>query len=185
MKPADNTIIDIIALSQGSVKAFDTLFLVYYPRVKTFLCGMTGNAEVAEDLAQDTFVHLWSSRASLKTVKNLNAYIYQSTKHTLYDYWNRNRNIQIIGLEDAFATPSLDEVEDLVFSHELEELIDKAVDTMPDQRKRVFCMSRKQGMSNDEIANQLGISKRTVETHLTAALAMLRKIAESLKILLF
>lgn len=81
MKPADNTIIDIIALSQGSVKAFDTLFLVYYPRVKTFLCGMTGNAEVAEDLAQDTFVHLWSSRTSLKMVKNLNAYIYQSTKH--------------------------------------------------------------------------------------------------------
>jgi len=179
MKPADNTIIDIIALSQGSVKAFDTLFLVYYPRVKTFLYGMTGNAEVAEDLAQDTFVHLWSSRTSL------NAYIYQSTKHTLYDYWNRTRNIQIIGLEDAFATPSLDEVEDLVFSHELEELIDKAVDTMPEQRKRVFCMSRKQGMSNDEIANQLGISKRTVETHLTAALAILRKIAESLKILLF
>ena len=105
--------------------------------------------------------------------------------HTLYDYWNRNRNIQIIGLEDAFATPSLDEVEDLVFSHELEELINKAVDTMPEQRKRVFCMSRKQGMSNDEIANQLGISKRTVETHLTAALTMLRKIAESLKILLF
>ena len=90
-----------------------------------------------------------------------------------------------IGLEDAFATPSLDEVEDLVFSHELEELMDKAVDTMPEQRKRVFCMSRKQGMSNDEIAASLCINKRTVENHLTQALADIRKLLSLILIIFF
>ena len=183
MKPVDDTI-DMIALSKGSVRAFDALFRLYYPRVKTFLYSMTDDSEVAEDLAQDTFVRLWISRASLEKVKNLNAYVYQSTKHTLYDYWNRNRNVQTIGLEDAFVTPSTEDVENLVFGHELEELIGKAVESMPDQRRRVFHMSRNQGMTNDEIARQLGISKRTVETHLTVALATLRKVTESLKLIL-
>lgn len=183
MKPVDD-MIDMIALSKGSVRAFDALFQLYYPRVKTFLYSMIDDNEVAEDLAQDTFVHLWISRASLEGVRNLNAYVYQSTKHTLYDYWNRNRNVQTVGLEDVSIAPSVEDVENLVFSHELEELMGKAVESMPDQRKRVFHMSRNQGMTNDEIASQLGISKRTVETHLTVALATLRKVAESLKLIL-
>ena len=52
MKQVDEPI-DVVALSQGSVKAFDTLFMSYYPRVKSFLYGLTGDGEAAEDLAQD------------------------------------------------------------------------------------------------------------------------------------
>ncbi|WP_336526895.1 sigma-70 family RNA polymerase sigma factor, partial [Bacteroides acidifaciens] len=58
----------------------------------------------------------------------------------------------------------------------LEVLLSIAIEKMPPQRKRIFQMSRKKGMNNEEIANELHISKRTVENHLTQALKDIRKI---------
>lgn len=185
MKHYINDMIDLEALSKGSIAAFDSLFIAYYPRVKNFIFSLTNDMMVSEDLAQDTFVHLWTSRILLGNVENLNAYIYRTAKHVLFDYLDRKKNISTVGLEDAFTAPTIDEVEDIVFGHELEELITKAVEAMPEQRQRVFQMSRYQGLSHEEIAGKLGISKRTVEAHLSMALATLRKIAISLKSILF
>ena len=63
-----------------------------------------------------------------------------------------------------------------MFARELQSIISRTVEQMSPQRKLIYQMSREQGLSNDEIATRLNISKRTVENHLTAALAILRKV---------
>ena len=63
-----------------------------------------------------------------------------------------------------------------MFARELQSIISRTVERMSPQRKLIYQMSREQGLSNDEIATRLNISKRTVENHLTAALAILRKV---------
>lgn len=66
-------------------------------------------------------------------------------------------------------------IEDEIDYAELEKLLNKEIDTLPEQRRKVFLMSRQKGLSNGEIAETLGISKRTVETHISLALTALRK----------
>ena len=67
-------------------------------------------------------------------------------------------------------------MEERILAEELGLLLDIAVENMPPQRKQIFKMSRKEGLSNEEISLKLNINKRTVENHITQALADLRKV---------
>lgn len=176
----ERTAIDLITLSQGSIKTFEKLFLLYYPKVKAFINSILDDEETAEDLSQDTFIKLWTYKSSFSQVQNLNAYVYQTAKRTLYTYLDNKLNPPTIGIDNAREVPSVEEIEEIVYSHELESLINRAIDAMPPQRKQIFQMSRKEGLSNEEISKRLNISKRTVETHISTALATLRKITSAL-----
>lgn len=166
----------LLKLSNGDTKAFNKLFILYFPKLKLFLSGFLDSHADAEDLAQDVFVKLWQNRLTLTNVDNLNAYLYRIAKNTLYTCIDRSFSPEPITETNLSHIPSIEELEDLIFAKELEELIDITIEKMPPQRKTIFCMSRKQGLNNDTIALQLNISKRTVEAHISAALADLRKV---------
>ena len=176
MQNTDTERILLTNLSHGDAKAFESLFMLYFPKLKLFLSGFLDSEAEAEDLAQDVFVKLWQNRLSLAEVENLNAYLYRIAKNTLYTYLDRSYSPNTIPMEESFHIASVEELEEIVFAKELEELIEVTIEKMPPKRKAIFCMSRKQGLSNDEIAFQLNISKRTVETHISAALTDLRKV---------
>lgn len=107
--------------------------------------------------------------------------IYIPNSQTRFIYLlDKKINTHTVGIDSVRETPSLEQVEEIVYSHELESLINRAIDNMPTQRKQIFYMSRKQGISNEEISQRLKISKRTVETHISIALATLRKITSAL-----
>lgn len=183
----NNTRIDdrllLKALKKGDMRAFDTIFEKYFPKMKQFLCGFLDSEAEAEDLSQDIFVKLWQNRSVLEGIENLNAYFYRIAKNTVYSYFERTLREETLGctLPEAPASESLEEA---LFARELENLIGLAVEQMPPQRKAIFIMSRKEGLCNQEIADRMNISKRTVETHISAALNDIRKIL-SLLLLFF
>ena len=181
MQNTDTERILLTNLSHGDAKAFESLFMLYFPKLKLFLSGFLDSEAEAEDLAQDVFVKLWQNRLSLAEVENLNAYLYRIAKNTLYTYLDRSYSPNTIPMEESFHIASVEELEEIVFAKELEELIEVTIEKMPPKRKAIFCMSRKQGLSNDEIAFQLNISKRTVETHISAALTDLETANQALR----
>lgn len=167
---AKNILCDIAA---GDTEAFKTLFEMFYPKVKVFLVKLLKDDKASEDIAQDIFVKLWSMGPSLPEISSFNVYLYRMTKNAALNYL-RDRKPSVDISELLIMCDG--DIEQEYYRKEKELLVRLAVEQMPLQRKRVFTMSRYQGMTNDEIAKSLGLSKHTVENHLTLALKDLREI---------
>lgn len=163
-------------IARGNIKAFEQLFFDYQPKLVYFLVGLTHDKEVSRDIAQDLFLTLWKDRVKLKDVRSFSSYLFQMARFTVYDYFDRLAVSEKYTNEYLLEISLSQSIEEALFAHELQHIIDRVVGEMSPQRKLVYQMSREQGLSNDEIAVRLGISKRTVENHITAALSILRKV---------
>ncbi|GBU07693.1 DNA-directed RNA polymerase sigma-70 factor [Bacteroidales bacterium] len=161
----------------GDHKSFDRLFMHYHPRLKNFLFGFIKNEEEACDMAQEIFFKIWQNRESLAQVNSFRAYLFRMARNMVYDYYQYNLVKESYQTKHKQASPDTEDlIEQEIYAKELSILIDMEVEQMPKKRQRIFKMSRQAGLSNDEISQQLQISKRTVENHITQALADLRKV---------
>lgn len=166
-------------LGKGDHKAFDMLYIQYSPRLKHFLTGFIKNRDEASDMTQDIFYKIWTNRETISKVDSFKAYLFRMARNMIYDYYEHSLIEENYQQKEQRRSTYDDLIEEELYARELSLLIDIAVEKMPPQRRNIFIMSRKDGLSNEEIAQRLNISKRTVENHMTQALAELRKIAYS------
>ena len=158
-------------LGQGDHKSFDALFMLYHPRVMNFLKGFIKDEEEACDMAQ---------------VSSLKAYLFRMARNMVYDYYEHSLVKESYEQKlQSSSSAYTDLIEEDIYAKELSILIDIAIEQMPEQRRRIFKMSRKEGLSNEEISQKLQINKRTVENHVTQALADLREVVRGAFLLLF
>lgn len=167
---------DIKAFAAKNVPAFERIFKQYQPRLVVFIKGFLHDEELSRDMAQDIFLNLWENSFRLEHVKSFSTYLYQIAKYNIYNYFDSLLVREKYTIEQALQMNDSCSIEETIFLKDLQAFINAAINEMPPQRQRIFRMSRYEGFSNDEIAKKLGISKRTVENHLTAALADLRRI---------
>ncbi|RKD87826.1 RNA polymerase sigma-70 factor [Mangrovibacterium diazotrophicum] len=172
MEISDNEL--TLLLNKGSKNAFATLYERYGRRIYLFALGYLKSDSDAEELVQDVFVKLWERRTSLDEQKNLKAYIFKIVVNTIYDII-RKRNVEQAFLDFAAGkTNNTDDVWDKVVYNDMLTHVNSLVDAMPEQRRKIFKMSKETGLTNDEIAIKLGISKRTVENQLYRATLFLK-----------
>lgn len=172
-------------LINDDCKAFDDLYMRYAPHVEAFAYCMLKNKNEAEDLAHDLFLKIWENRSALQNVRSFKNYLFRMTKNAIFDRFEhrsvQNRVQSAIGIMEVKEVVS----EDLaakIDQQDLLLLINLAIEKMPEQRKRVFRMSRFDGIPQQEIAQKLEISQKTVEYHIRTALAELRKLVQILSL---
>lgn len=165
----------LTALKNGEVKAFDTLFISYFGKVKCFIKGLLKSEVDAEDLAQDIFIKLWINHASLDPEKSINAYLYTMARNAAFNFLKHKFVLETYA-SDYTISDNPDTPDELLYAKEIALLIEMAVCQMPEQRRRIYRLSRNEAVSNDEIAACLNISKKTVENQLSLALQDLRKV---------
>ena len=164
-------------LSEGSCEAFDTLYMRYSPIVEQFVLSLLKRKEEADDITQNIFLKIWENRSSMSGVHSFRAYLFKMVRNAVYDTFSRRKPTS--GLQDSMELGDILRSEDMegkISAKDLNMLMNMAVENMPEQRRRVFRMSRRDGLSHKEISMQLGISTKTVEYHMAKALAELRKI---------
>ncbi|MDL2319542.1 RNA polymerase sigma-70 factor [Alistipes sp. OttesenSCG-928-B03] len=170
---ADNTVVQ--ALCGGDHRAYDKIFLKYYESSLAFVRSLVKREEDAEDIVTDVFVGLWANRERLDPTKNFNAYLYSVVRNAVFNYFRTNKVRNNYVNSFPGNDPGLSADEEFI-ARETELLINLTVGRMPDQRKRVFELHQREGKSNAEIAELLGISRKAVEKHLRLALSDIRKV---------
>ena len=165
-------------------KAFDELFRVFYSRLFGFAKSYLKDESVAENIVQDAFMLLWERCETLRPDSNVHAWLLTVVKNSTINHINRlNRQIKAetfyseqIVRELNLRIASLEACNpEYMFSDEVTEIIQKALDQLPEKCREVITMSRFEDMSNKDIAEKLGITVKGVEYHITNALKKLRK----------
>lgn len=170
---------------EGDETAFELLFRFYYPGLVIFVSQIIADHDEAEEIVQEFFVNVWTARKSIYQSSSLKSYFFVSVKNRALNYLKREqikektfRQLKELIEKDFLFQP------DLFVESELQQQIAKAMEKLPTRTREVFLMSRFKGFSNDEIATQLELSKRTVETHISNALKILRNELREYKFLL-
>ena len=166
------------ALSRGNEEAFDMIFEQLYPKMKSFAFRLCGNEFDAENIVQDVFMQLWVNRESLKDIDSLDGYVFMMVRNAGLNFLRGSLRRGAVRLDDTLQVAG-----DVLHYKELEAVLEQEVSKMPPQRRTVFFMSRVEGLSNAEISDKLGISKRTVESHISLALRDLREAMSLMSLL--
>jgi RNA polymerase sigma-70 factor, ECF subfamily len=172
-------------IKRGEVKAFEKIFEAYYGSLCLFARKIVGDMDHARDIVQDVFVSVHVNHKTLDINTSLKSYLFKCVYNGCL---NKIKQQKIYAGHHEYLlqnSPSSD-FHDLMVEAELQERIRVTVDNLPEQCGKIFRMNRYEGRKNKEIAEELGISIRTVETQISKALTALRtNLAEFLAVLLF
>lgn len=172
--PSDKFILE--ALRKDNVKIFKLLFDNYYEGMVRYAMRLLHKPEIAEEVVQDVFERLWIRREELQINLSLSAYLFTSVRYQCINYLKSK--IHSFVLEDDLT--QLDQSFDITPHDELElkdlkEALKISVNALPEQCRIIFDLSRNSGLSNSEIAEQLGLSPKTIENQITIALKKIRE----------
>jgi RNA polymerase sigma-70 factor (ECF subfamily) len=166
------------AISAGEESAYRHLFDIYYQVLVTYAYRYLSDLDSSRNIVQDVFVGLYDKRSEIKIHTSLKAHLYQSVRNRALNVIKREKMQREHHSRIMDEHSNQENYEHQWAVKELEGRIAKVVNELPGQCQRIFRMSRQEGLLNAEIAEQLSISKRTVETQISKAL---KKIREDLK----
>ena len=162
---------------------FDRLFLQYYPKVTAFIDGIIHDRNEAESMAQDVFLKILEGKMTVENMRNIDNYLFIASRNSALAWLRKREKMRPVeSLYNCAGGSTVPEEE--LLEHELLAFINNAISRMPEQRRRVFMMSRAEGLTNDEIAERLNLSKRTVESHIYTAVAELKQALTALCLLM-
>lgn len=180
---------NLVALLQEEPEfIFETIFKLYYQKLFQIAKIYLNNKEDSEEIIQNIFLKLWNNIDQVGEIKNLNNYLFILTKNAClnflkhrkirFEYHNKKeKTIQIQYLRS--------EAESLLLENELRTKIDEAISILPEKCKIIFIQSRFEGLKNAEIAEIHGISKKTVDNHISKGIKHLKLHLKEFTLLFF
>lgn len=168
------------AIKAGSEDVFRSVYRAEYNNLVHFVNSYTKNTLDAEDIVQETMLAIWEGRDSLDPGRNFRSYIYTIARNKSLNYLRDNaKRMKESSLQEsenlinslALSSPS---VEEEINALELQEFIDRVYLSLPEKVVNTFRLSRQEGLTYNEIAEQLGITPKVVEYHISITLKALR-----------
>jgi RNA polymerase sigma-70 factor (ECF subfamily) len=173
-------------ISAGSEKAFENLFKKHYSGLCGYAVKYVWDLDQAEEIVQDLFYNLWNKKNNLTIDISIEAYLFRAVRNACLNYL-KHQKVRQQHANTVKSNPLSDSSSDHnpLETLELQHKIEEVVDSLPPERKKIFQLSRFEGLKYKEIADQLGLSVKTVEAQMGKALKTLREnLAEYLAMLI-
>ena len=177
----------LLLIAKGNENAYQELFKRYWGQVYGTGLRLTKSPELSKDLAQEIFLKLWDNRSKLPEVQRVDAWLYTISRNLVTDYLRKKvlAPSNADWLESYFLHDTQGPQQRLEYL-ELERLLKEAIDQLTPPLQQVFKLSRYEGLSHEQIARQMGISRVSSKAYVVRALTEIRKyIAKHTDKLLF
>lgn len=161
-------------LRTGDYSCYRALFKRCYGKLLSFSNSIIKDKQAAEDIVQEQFMKLWSNKHQIDDRMCVESYLYVMTRNAALNYLKSHSKLVGIPEVESHTASQIDidrRIDAAIIQNRLFELIGK----MPPQRKKIFTMSKIEGMSSIDIANILGLSVKTVDRHLSIAKAYIKE----------
>ncbi len=169
---------------EGDKNAFEQLFKKYYLRLSHYAYQYVGNMPDAEELVQETFVNIWEKRSTIDISISFKPYIYQAVKNRGINVIRGNQRRINHHSQHQFSNIDSSKTDDNIHLNELNEKLFEGLESLPPKCKKIFQMSRLEGLKHKEIAVKMEIKIKTVENQISIALKYLRNhLSEYLQII--
>jgi RNA polymerase sigma-70 factor (family 1) len=162
-------------LKQADQEAFQMIYRIYSVRLYNFAFKFLKNKELSEEVVQESFLNLWLNREKLNEAYPVGPYLFSIGKRVTLNSL-KQFSMSKAGLEKLWQSITYfhNETEEAVEINNLIEFAETAFSSLPAQQQLVFRLSREEGLTYEEIADKLQISRNTVRNHLVAALKNLK-----------
>ena len=163
-------------IKKGQTHAFDQMFDRYSQQLYRFSKSLLKNHEDAEEVVQEVFFRIWKKRNELNERRSFRSFLFSIAYNLIVDQFRQRVKDQkyeqflIKEAQQNYLNP-----ENKLEYKELKKQVNKAITELPDQRKKIYQLSREEGLSYKEIAGRLHIKPKTVENHINLALKYIRK----------
>lgn len=169
------------SFKEGNETAFGYFYEKYFRRIQSFCVQFIYDAEEAENMAQEAFVHLWQNRDSVDSINGIQSFLYTYSKSKCLNLIRHNK------VKDKFKNDLLNQKEreldievlnsisfDTLELTELERIIQESISDLPPKTREVFIKKRFENKKNSEIAAEMQVTLKAVEAHMTKALKILK-----------
>lgn len=176
----------IESLRNGDESAYTYLIDTYHHKLCVYANSLVKNIYSAEDIVQNVFIKVWEQRARLKSDHAIKSFLYKLVYNEFIDLYRKNQSL--FSLEKSYyeALNGIIQEEDPESFQRVINAVNKEIQNLPPKCKEVFILSKKEGLTNIEIAEHLDVSIKTVEAQITKAFSLLRSsLEEKIKSVLF
>ena len=168
----------LLQMSDGNVAAYRFLFDHHFSDLCNFLMIYLHSRELSEEIALEIFTYIWEKRRTLQIRTTFKSFLFSSAKNKAISLYRKEQKKMFASIDLGLSVFQDDSSsQQLLENNELREIINTAINKLPEKSKQIYQLAWEENLSHKEIAEQLGITPKTVENHVGIAL---RKLRESL-----
>lgn len=170
----DDTSEFITRLKNGDEKAYVDLVNTYNHKLCLYANSLLNDIPLSEDIVQNVFIKIWEKRHSLRVDLSLKSYLYKSVYNACINQYKKNQSLTALEKKYVEGLDQMIENKDEDTLEKIKLKVKQAIQNLPPKCKEIFILSKKEGLTNMEIADYLNVSTNTIERHITIAFTKIR-----------